>query len=424
MKKFILFLFVFSITIVAQSLPTSDESYTIKYDPSEKNIFNTSSRLTLVYTFDYWGTKVAAIHGAEKLFENVLSPDEGKISKVPMTLKGNLFEANIFISDSAQLLSYYFTDGNNFDYNDKKTYISYIYGQSGKPVKGARFRNIDFLVMSGADNRMCIEEIENELKDYPDYHLARYVLWNKKYENEKDFNGLLSLRDDFEKEFAELKIRYPDDYELLNSEGKGYYAFQMALNNTMMPYYRSASEKILEIAKQIPEGKRASIIQRVYESDLQQKKSIEFNEGIVGKPSINFEFKSTKGEQKKLIDFKGKVVLLDFWGTWCGPCVGEIPNLVNAYDKFKEKGFEIISISSDLMMQTKTEEEFKSFTQEKNMSWTHVLDDKNKTIHTLYNIAHWPTLYLVDQNGTIIKNETVLRGAELEKTLNEVFGIN
>ncbi|RPI65259.1 MAG: TlpA family protein disulfide reductase [Ignavibacteriales bacterium] len=424
MKKFILFLFVFSITIAAQSLPTSGKSYTIKYDPSEKNIFNTSSRLTLVYTFDYWGTKVAAIHGAEKLFENVLSPDEGRISKVPMTLKGSLFEANIFISDSAQLLSYYFADGNNFDYNDKKTYISYIYGQSGKPVKGARFRNIDFLVMSGADNRMCIEEIENELKDYPDYHLARYVLWNKKYENEKDFNGLLSLRDDFEKEFAELKIRYPNDYELLNSEGKGYYAFQMALNNTMMPYYRSASEKILEIAKQIPEGKRASIIQRVYESDLQQKKSIEFNEGIVGKPSINFEFKSIKGEQKKLIDFKGKVVLLDFWGTWCGPCVGEIPNLVNAYEKFKEKGFEIISISSDLMMQTKTEEEFKSFTQEKNMSWTHVLDDKNKTIHTLYNIAHWPTLYLLDQNGTIIKNEKVLRGAELEKTLNEVFGMN
>ena len=424
MKKFILFLFVFSITIAAQSLPTSGKSYTIKYDPSEKNIFTTSSKLTLVYTFDYWGTKVAAMHGAEKLFENVLSPDDGKISKVPMTLKGNLFEANIFISDSAQLLSYYFTDGINFDYNDKKTYISYIYGQNGKPAKGARFRNIDFLVMSGADNRMCIEEIENELKDYPDYHLARYVLWNKKYENEKDFNGLLSLKDDFEEEFAELKIIYPDDYELLNSEGKGYYAFQMALNNTMMPYYRSASEKILEIAKQIPEGKRASIIQRVYESDLQQKKSVEFNEGIVGKPSINFEFKSIKGEQKKLSDFKGKVVLLDFWGTWCGPCVGEIPNLVKAYEKFKEKGFEIISISSDLMMQTKTEEEFKSFTQEKNMSWTHVLDDKNKTIHTLYNIAHWPTLYLVDQNGTIIKNETVLRGAELEKTLNEVLGMN
>ena len=424
MKKFILFLFVFSITIAAQSLPTSGKSYTIKYDPSEKNIFTTSSKLTLVYTFDYWGTKVAAIHGAEKLFENVLSPDEGKISKVPMTLKGNLFEANIFISDSAQLLSYYFTDGINFDYNDKKTYISYVYGQSGKPVKGARFRNIDFLVMSGADNKMCIEEIENELKDYPDYHLARYVLWNKKYENEKDFNGLLSLKDDFEEEFAELKIIYPDDYELLNSEGKGYYAFQMSLNNLVYPFLMDARDKMTEIAKQIPDGKRASIMQRAYESDLQQKKSVEFNEGIVGKPSINFEFKSTKGEQKKLSDFKGKVVLLDFWGTWCGPCVGEIPNLVKAYEKFKEKGFEIISISSDLMMQTKTEEEFKSFTQEKNMSWTHVLDDKNKTIHTLYNIAHWPTLYLVDQNGTIIKNETVLRGTELEKTLNEVFGMN
>ena len=73
------------------------------------------------------------------------------------------------------------------------------------------------------------------------------------------------------------------------------------------------------------------------------------------------------------------------------------------------------------MMQTKTEEEFKSFTQEKNMSWTHTLDDKNKTIHTLYNIAHWPTLFLIDKNGVIIKNENVLRDSELHKTLEEVF---
>jgi peroxiredoxin len=198
----------------------------------------------------------------------------------------------------------------------------------------------------------------------------------------------------------------------------------MGLNNLMYPFLMESREKMTEIAKQIPDGKRATIVERVYQSYLQQKKSAEFTEQIVGKPSLDFEFTSIDGEKKKLSDFKGKVVLLDFWGTWCGPCVGEIPNLVKAYNKFKEKGFEIISISSDLMMQTKTEEEFKTFTKEKNMSWTQVLDDKDKTIHTLYNISHWPTLYLVDKNGTVIKNETVLRDSELEKTLNEVFGLN
>ena len=338
-----------------------------------------------------------------------------------MSEANGIFSAVITIPDSAQLLSYYITDGNNFDYNDMKTYTSYVFDNDGKPVKGARFRNIDFLIMAGADNKTCIDEIENELKDYPDYHIARFVLWDKKFGNEKNFEKLLLLKDDFENEFTELKAKYPGDYELLNSQGKGYYAFQIALSNTMMPYYQSASEKILEIAQQIPEDKRASIIQRIYEADQQQKKSIQFNEGIVGKPSIDFEFISTKGEKKKLSDFKGKVVLLDFWGTWCGPCVGEIPNLVKAYAKFKEKGFEIVSISSDLMMQSKTEVEFNTFIEEKDMSWTQVLDDKNKTIHSLYNIAHWPTLYLVGKDGMIIKNENVLRGNDLEKTLAEVL---
>ncbi len=421
MKKLVLFFFVLSISVAAQSLPTSGKPFTIKYNPSDNNIFTTDSKLNLVYAFDYWSTKGIASRGAASLFQNVLEPDEGKSNEIKMSKANGIFSAIITIPDSAQLLSYYITDGNNFDYNDKKTYTSYVFDNAGKPVKGARFRNIDFLIMSGADNKTCIDEIENELKDYPDYHLARFVLWDKKFGNEKNFEKLLLLKDDFENEFTELKAKYPGDYELLNSQGKGYYAFQIALSNTMMHYYQSASEKILEIAQQIPENKRASIIQRIYESDQQQKKSIQFNEGIVGKPSIDFEFTSTKGEKKKLSDFKGKVVLLDFWGTWCGPCVGEIPNLVKAYAMFREKGFEIISISSDLMMQSKTEVEFNKFTEEKNMSWIQVLDDKNKTIHSLYNIAHWPTLYLVGKDGMIIKNENVLRGNDLEKTLAEVL---
>jgi hypothetical protein len=215
MKKFLLFLFVFSITTAAQSLPTSGRSFTIQYNPSEKNIFDATSKLTLVYTFDYWSTKGIADQGAESLFNNVLNPDEGKKNEILMIEKNGIFSADINIPDSAQLLSYYLTDGNNIDYNDRKTYINYIYGQNGKPVEGARFRNVDFIIMGGGDTKECINEIQNELSDYPDNHLARFVLWSKIFENEKDFNKLLSLKDDFEKEFAEFKIKYPNDYEPL-----------------------------------------------------------------------------------------------------------------------------------------------------------------------------------------------------------------
>lgn len=421
MKKLVLFFFVLSISVAAQSFPVAGKTFAIKYNPVEKNIFTTDSKLTLVYAFDYWSIKGIASRGAENLFQNVLEPDEGKKNEIKMSETSGLFSADISIPDSAQLLSYYITDGNNFDYNDKKTYTSYIFDNSGKPVKGARFSNIDFMLMAGASTDECIAEIKNELADYPDYHIARFVLWSKIFESEKDFNKLLTLKDDFVKEFAELKIEYPNDYELLNSEAKCYYAFQMGLNNLVYPFLVDARDKMTEIAKQIPDGKRASIVERMYQSYLQQQKSAKFTSDIVGQSAPQFEFTTIKGEKKKLSDLKGKVVLLDFWGTWCGPCVGEIPNLVKVYNQFKENGFEIISISSDLMMKSKSEDEFKQFVQENNMSWTHVLDDQNKTIHTLYNIAHWPTLYLVGKDGMIIKNENDLRGNDLEKTLAEVL---
>lgn len=421
MKKIVYFFFFFSISLAAQSFPVAGKTFSVKYNPADKKIFTNDSKLTLVYTFDYWSTKGFASDGPEALFKNVLNPDQGRKNEINMSATDGIFSAEINIPDSAELLSYYVTDGTNFDYNDKKTYTSYIFDNSGKPVKGARFRNIDFLIMAGADNEACIAEIENELKDYPDFHLARYVLWDKKFNNAKSFDDVLQLKNDFEEEFNQLNEKFPNDYELLNAQGRIYYTFQSALSELLMPHYQYATEKIVRIAEQIPEGKRASVVQRIFEMNERQKKSAEFNKDIIGKPSIDFEFVSTKGEQRKLSDYKGKVVLLDFWGTWCGPCVGEIPNLVKAYEKFKEKGFEIISVSSDLMFNSKNEDEFKKFTEERNMSWTHVLDDNNKSIHSLYNITHWPTLYLVGKDGTIIRTESELRGESLEKTLAEVL---
>ncbi len=421
MKIFVLFFIIFSLTAPAQNHPVAGENFNIVYDPFENGVFGGESNLSVVYVFDYWGTGKSYIAGPEGLFQNVLNPDEGRKLETNMEFVDGKFTALIMIPESAQLLSYYITDGNNFDYNDMKTFVSYIYDKNGSPVKGARFRNIDFLIMAGAEANEYIIELENELSAFPEDHLVRSVLWEKRLLSKNRFDDILFLKNEFEKEFEMLKNKYPGNYDIMNAEARTYSSFQGALSRSLMPYYEEASNRIVDIAKQIPDGKRSSVVERIYQAHLQQQSSEKFTEEIIGKPLLDFDFITLEGEEKKLSDFKGKVVLLDFWGTWCGPCIGEIPNLVKVYNKFKSRGFEILSISSDLMMNTKKEDDFKLFVEERNMDWTHTLDDKNQTIHRLYEISHWPTLYLVDKNGVIIKNETLLRGSLLERTLEEIF---
>jgi thiol-disulfide isomerase/thioredoxin len=421
MKKMILTLLLISLSAIAQNRPVAGEAYPLTYNLSDRDIFSKESKLTLVYVFDFWGTGKSYASGPKGLFQNVLNPDEGRKLETTMDFVDGKFTARIMIPESAQLLSYYITDSNNFDYNDKKTFVSYVYDKSGYPVKGARFRNVDFLLMAGAETDIIIKELEDELAAFPEDYLVRSVLWEKRFLSKNNLDDILSLRAEFEKEFSNLKKDAQDNYDLLNAEARIYTSFQSALSSFVMPYYQESNNKIIEIASQIPDGKRSSVVERIYQAHLQQQRSAKFTEEVIGKPLIDFDFIALNGETKKLSDYKGKVILLDFWGTWCGPCVAEIPNLIKVYNKYKSFGFEIISISSDLMMNTKNEEDFKLFIEQKSMDWTHTLDDKNQTIHRLYEISHWPTLYLIDQTGRIVKNENELRGELLEKTLEMVL---
>ena len=84
-----------------------------------------------------------------------------------------------------------------------------------------------------------------------------------------------------------------------------------------------------------------------------------------GKECPDFTAKDAiTGQQFSLSDLRGKVVLIDFWATWCGPCVRELPNVKRAYSKYKARGFEIVSVSLDTDKQR-----FRRFVREKRMSW-------------------------------------------------------
>jgi thiol-disulfide isomerase/thioredoxin len=131
-------------------------------------------------------------------------------------------------------------------------------------------------------------------------------------------------------------------------------------------------------------------------------------------------FEATSMSGKKITfpgDYKGKVVLLDFWATWCGPCVKEIPHVVEAHKAFGAKGFEVLGVSLD---QKDKAEHVTKFTTEKGMAWEQIYDGGfwKAAIAQKYAIDSIPAVFLVDgDTGKILATASDLRGDKLSKSV-------
>lgn len=114
----------------------------------------------------------------------------------------------------------------------------------------------------------------------------------------------------------------------------------------------------------------------------------------------DFHENDVNGKPLSISQFKGKVVLVDFWATWCPPCVKEVPTIQAAYDKFHGQGFEIVGISLD-----EEKSSLVKFTAEKKMPWPEFFDGKKweNKLAVKYGIDATPTGYLLDRNGKIIR---------------------
>ncbi|MDR2816766.1 MAG: AhpC/TSA family protein [Proteiniphilum sp.] len=138
----------------------------------------------------------------------------------------------------------------------------------------------------------------------------------------------------------------------------------------------------------------------------------------VGKKFTDFTLKNTQGNEVSLSDYagKGKYVLVDFWAAWCGPCREEMPNVVEAYNKYKAKGFEVVGVSLD-----QERDQWEQGIKELNMAWPQISDLQywNSLVVDLYAINGIPHTILLDKEGTIIEKN--LRGEALNAKLAELM---
>jgi peroxiredoxin len=252
-------------------------------------------------------------------------------------------------------------------------------------------------------------------KDYMDYRVFINSLVMIQQKMQADYNVAIQNGD----VNAQNAIR--NEYQNLNGQ------YLSGLKNFIKNHPKSAVSGYIiytdmgNASIQLPDVVEAlSYIDKSIENtkfiQLANKRVNDLKGTTVGYTATNFSQNTPDGKKVNLTDFRGKYVLIDFWASWCRPCRMENPNVVAAYNRYKDKGFTVLGVSMD-----SNKDPWVAAIQQDNLTWTHVSDLKGwgNEVGKLYHVTGIPQNYLLDKDGKIIAKD--LRGAALDEKLAEII---
>jgi peroxiredoxin len=210
------------------------------------------------------------------------------------------------------------------------------------------------------------------------------------------------LKDEL-KEFDTLLAKHKD--EKTDDVAQILYMKAMLYDGVLHNDAKSA-ELLAQLKRDFPDSKQVKMATRQEEANKAQSNLVE------GKKFPDFTEKDLAGKPLSVANYKGKVVLVDFWATWCPPCVGELPNVLKTYQKHHAEGFEIIGISLD-----DDEKKLLAFIKSKDVPWPQYFDGKGwgNKLAQKYGIQSIPATFLLDGEGKIIAKDA--RGETLEEAV-------
>jgi peroxiredoxin len=166
--------------------------------------------------------------------------------------------------------------------------------------------------------------------------------------------------------------------------------------------------EILKSLNRVEESERFALeAKNAYLTNIQSK--------FKSEPAKDFELSTIDGRKVKLSDMKGKIVMVNFWATWCKPCIKEMPMFVKIYEKYKERGFEILAITVDA---PEDRPKVVSFAQQQKIDFPILYDE---SVAALYGVRSFPTTFFIGKQGTVRLQDSGLNLQTAERDLEIII---